>query len=389
MKNNKKISGFKSGLVLFLLVFCSIAGVGFVSGAEIQSFLAKQGNYAYFGLGLFFILVTILIYKIMLEVSFSNNNISSRLSENLNKQSKFRSKFNIFKSKFKEIAVFLNIFCVCSAMIAGLREYSKNIYNNNYFIFFIVVLLVIFLLLLFGVKWFSKLEFLMMIFVVFLLSYFIFHNRFELFYVTSGSINFSKLTASLKKFSLIKRNNLLCNSLLGVVEQGVMSNANLILKSLGLSVLYVFMNMFHIKPVIKASNIKFKNKKECFVFSFVFTGALTTILVIFTAFLISNSWLSLSPMPVLTFFQSQGTFFAKFFNFGLVFCLVISLVSCLLGLKSEFVEILKPKNSFQNFLVLVLSLVSALIFSILPFDFFVSKIYPLLGLINLFCFVFC
>lgn len=389
MKNNKKISGFKSGLTLFLLVFCSIAGVGFVSGAEIQSFFAKQGNYAYFGLSLFFLLVTILIYKIMLEISFSDENILNQTSKNLSKNSNFRSKFSILKTKFKGIAVFLNIFCVCSAMIAGLREYSKNVYNNNYFIFFMVILLVIFILLLFGVKWVFKLEFLMVVFVLFLLLYFIFFNKFKIFYMANEDSYFLKNIASFKEFNISRQRGFLCTTLLGVVGQDIILNANLILKSLGLSLLYVFMNMFHIKPVIKASNIKFKSKKECCIFSFVFTTVLTIILVIFTNFLISNSWLSLSPMPILTFFQSQRTFFTKFFDFCLIFCLVISLVSCLLGLKTEFCEILKPKNSFQNFLVLVLSLVSALIFSILPFDFFVSKIYPILGLINLFCFVFC
>lgn len=449
--------GIKSAFALFLLVFCSIAGVGLVSGSEVVNFFVKLGNYGYFGLAIFYILVIILMYKITTSTCLSNKINLKQKSKNANVKDDFldknikfyarnnqtekilnvqkldneisqtslkqlankksnesykienkqnekekqiksktdyegtllnnkkykteiikqkgnahgksqnvkflKEKYSNFAKKFDSLTVLLNIVCVSGAMCAGLKEFTKSLYNNNYIFIYLLFIIVIFVLLVCGVKWISKINFLVFIFTIFICLSLCFNKS-----STSNILVF----VNSKEFFVSG-------------QTGLNKIALNILKGVGFGVLYVFMNMFHIRPIVDAANVQFKSKKSCLVFSVLFSTFLTGVLIIFTNFLLKNNSFSEFEMPFLEYFKTQSKFLFITFKLGLVSCLLLSLVSCLLGLKTKLLEYIK----LPNFQICFLSFMLALILGILPFNFFIGKVYPFLGFLNLLCFVFC
>lgn len=438
LKENSWFIEAKNMLKLFFISFCSVAGVGFVSGSEVANFFAKQGVFSYIGIMLTFFLVLILIYKMTIEVCLNetcdfglcedlkNQNIKVKFQSYKDKKSvKVRIVLKKFKQNLNSFAVFLNIFVVSGAMCSGLKSFSQNIYFDNYLYMYFFVLAVVFIFLLLGVGWLSKINFLILFFVGFV-CVFIMKKLKNYTFLSDFQLNFP-LENSIKNDGRISK--FFKGGLFGI--------------------LYVFMNMFHIKPVVRASGVRFKSKKSCFFFACFFSAILSIIILIFTNLLISEKSLLSFQMPFMEFFKTmvsgQDDLIFDIFKIGLILCLILSLVSCLIGLKSELMNLFKRlsffkfnfqvkkkikmkavsrekienKNvdldetieneevfsdgkinavchkfyfenfSLKNFCFSFLALFLSLLISFLPFDFFVGTIYPVLGVINMICFVFC
>ena len=358
----EKFGIFKEYFGLFILIFCSIIGVGFVSGAEIFEFFSRFGNYSYFGIIVFFIMVYLIIYRILYKntINFDLLNMANEEQKHYQK----RQKIVKFKQKFYKIIIFFNVFVIASAMFSGLNYLIKNLYNNNFYYMFFITYFLVFVMLFLGIKCLKKIDNLVLIFTFFVI------------------INLV--------CSMINSDNLLL-----FVDNGLKStaiekslNSSVIFKlflSLIYPVLYVFMNFFQVQPLVESSAGFVKNKKNCRIFALIFSTIFSLVLFIFVIFLKNNYNFCSFSMPLLEYFKSKGIIIRSVFCFGLVFCLVSTLISCLIGVKQNLSKVL----NINNFSLTIISFVFALIFGFLPFDFYVSVAYPILGLLNFIIFVFC
>ena len=337
---------------LFLLLFCSFIGVGFVSGAEVYEFFVRFKTGAIFGLTLFFILVSLIIYRLLCisKLNFNNENFDKKSIKNNNLKQNYLIKQNLsVKSKIREFVFTLNVFIVASAMFSGLKCFLNEIFDIGYLKIYIISLIIVFIILLFGVKYLQYFDYIVITFIIFLTGVFIFEFNIDFNNLIS---NFSLNEAS---FSML------------------------------FSSLYVFMNLFQLKPLIDLSGATFKSKKDCKIFSFLFTVLLSLILIVFIFVLNSNSGVWNNQMPFLELFKNKGGIFKIVFCLGLVISIISTQISALLGFKSKISKLIH----FNNFNLTLLTFCCCMIFGLIPFGIFVSILYPLLGVINLLVFVFC
>lgn len=355
----KQKSGFsvaRNYARLMLVMLCSFIGVGFVSGAEIFEFFVKFKAFSIFGILLFFVMSFLFCRKILL-ISNNNQNQNSKINKinlKMQKNQKINNKntFNI-KNYLKNLIVFLNVFLISSAMFSGLKNLIKNLFFDNYFLTIILCFLFCFFLVLIGVKGLEKIDVLVVVFVILILIYFSFDKSFN--FIT------------IFKFE----NNLVSKSIF------------LSLGSLLFAALYVFMNILQFQPIVEQCEVVFSNKSAS-IFSLIFSVILSLFLVIFTVFLLNNPWLTDDSMPFLKFFTKEGGFALKLFSFGLLMCLLTTLITCLIGVK----KMVLSRFNLSNFSATSICVSACLVVSILPFNFFVSVIYPFLGVLNFIVFVF-
>lgn len=346
----KKFKNLKKYFTLFMLIFCSVVGVGFVSGAEIVEFFTRFGKYCYIGIVVLFFFVYFIIYKILYKC--------------LEKNIKLRT--NNFKEKIFEICIFFNVLIIASAMFSGLKYTIISLYNNNYYCIYIGIILVVFVMLLVGVKWLKKIDYFVITFTIMVAIYLVISLLNNNYYKCNFSKNF-KLFFDVRNMSY-----------------KIIDWHNLILSIIFPS-LYVFMNFFQVQPLVETAGEFVTNKKNCKTFALIFAFIFTCLILVFIIFLRFNKGLSDFSMPLLEYFKQNGEIIRSVFCFGLIFALTSTLVSCLVGVKHNLSKFLK----YNNFILTLISFVISFILGFLPFNFYVSVMYPILGLINLIIFVFC
>ncbi len=322
------------------MIGCMV-GVGFVTGAEVFQFFARFKINFIFGIILFFVLTTALSYKIFIQNIFYSNELKMQnLNQNLLKNT-FLTKFN-----FKEILTILNLFLISAAMFSGLKNLLQQLFFHNHIIIFLVASIFVFVVLLKGVNSLLKVN----VFVV----------LFLLFILFCLSLTFEKFNCLLLNEFSFKNITLSCV----------------------FSAIYIFMNIVTIEPVIKEKAKSF-TKKECMIVSILFALLLTIMLVIIALFLMNNLCLTNSQMPILEWFKQKGGVFAVVFEIGLVVGLLSTLVGCLFGVKNWLTR-QKDANVSVCFL-LVLAAMTGVVFE---FSFYVSWVYPLIGILNFLIYVF-
>ena len=118
------------------------------------------------------------------------------------------------------------------------------------------------------------------------------------------------------------------------------------------------------------------------------TGAMSDfrlMVLILSLFLRGNRKLAEFEMPILAYFAESSTVLKTIFCFGIIFALLSTLVTCLLGVKRCV------RNSIAgstNLGACFLSVMLAIIIGLLPYSFFTKSIYPIIGIINFIVFVF-
>jgi len=376
MKNNKictiNIKNFKQYFKLFILIFSSIVGVGFVSGSEIVQFFTKYGQFAYIGAGLFFILVYVITSRILLEINGLKVKSKSRKNTKIKKCKNENLKCKNLKKNCREMVTFLNVFVISGAMFSGLKHLLKELYNNNFLIMYLIFILVIFIVLYFGVEWLVKIDIFVLLFTLFI----VFSLLFQILKI--DCYDWVDLVGNIKGgITNNIKNNLNGN------ENIVVFSKNLCF-SLLFSILYVFMNFFQLKPIIQESKIQFESKKKCCIFALIFSAILTIILCVFIRFLTKFNEFSVYKMPFLQFFSFKNSILKWVFSIGLIVCLSTTLISCLIGLKRYYKKFILAKSNLKlSFVVYSISL----IFGLIDFSFFVQIAYPFLGVINLIAFI--
>lgn len=368
---NKTVFGGKKHAQLMLIMVCSFIGVGFVSGAEIYEFFVRFGDYCYISIFVFILLCFLLVYKIINRAEIINfeAKIDTKQANDykLNKDTKMynncenKSKNTfLIKNYANEIIVFLNVICISGAMFSGLKHLLKQLFLNNYFLLLILCFFITFVIVLIGVKGLSKVDIFVCIFVLIMLVCFVCNESFNLKTIDGENNGFENITINQEKSGIV-----------------------MLISSISFASLYVFMNILQFEPLVASSGIHF-SKRGKILFSFLFAGLLGIILFIFSMFLKSNLYLGQSSMPFLDFFLNAGGFMSKIFPFGLLICLLTTLITCLIGVKQKFIS----KFSMSNFAASCSGVCLAIVLSILPFEIFVSVIYPFLGVINFISFTF-
>ena len=321
---------------------CSVVGVGFVSGAEIYEVFVRFGKFWPLGVAVFFLLMFLISFKIILNYCNSKN-ISKMYFENNNYvKNTFLSKF-----KIKSFLLFFNILLVSGAMFSGLRTLLKQLCNNNYVLIFVLCVLVIFLVLFFGVSGLQKMDYFVLVFMILLAMF------------------FACQTFGENQYQILSLDN----------------NFKAGLFSVFFAVLYVFMNILQIEPILSEFNISF-SKRKALLLSFFFSFVLTLLLIVFVLFFNANAKIAESSMPFLSYFKSKGGALFYVFSVGLILALVSSLLAALIGLKRRFI------SKTSNLVATLLSIFLGLVVSVFDFSFFVSVVYPLVGFVNFVIFVF-
>ena len=369
MREKSKLSA-KSGhrnvfnyLSLITIMSCSFIGAGFVSGAEIYEFFSRFKTASYIGIFIFFFLSFFLCFKI---IKMSCLDIKSNVKQEIQKNKYFNLKMyknnkNGLKSTFfnknviRKLIVFCNCFFIAGAMVAGLKNLIFEFYPHNYFIVFFLCIFVVLIVSAVGIRGLDKLDLFVIVFVCVMCYIFITDKDYG-------------LITKLSNYTFVSLPILESKNVCG---------------SLFFAALYVFMNIMQFQPIVESSKLTF-SRKNVLVFSLAFATALTLPLFCFVLFLDFNPDFSKASMPYLEFFIEKGGLFSKIFSIGLLVCLLTTLITCLIGLKQK----ISCRLGTSNFFSTSFALLSVLIISILPFKFFVSVIYPLLGFLNFIIFLF-
>ena len=242
---------------------------------------------------------------------------------------------------------------VSGAMISGLKNIISLLFNHNQTLIFCICIFVVFVMLVLGVKCLEKINYLMIVLLLFLVCELVFDlNDFKVGFLFNENVLNDGPTVS---------------QFVGLV---------------GLVVSYVFMNITQVKSVCTVAKIKISKKERVWFSGFV-ALILVLIILIFILFLYNNESLINESMPVLKYFQNKGDNSLLIFVCGLFLGLITTLLSCLCLLKNSVEKVFKDKVS-RSFFVLL----SALLIGFLDFSVCVSVIYPVVGVLNLISFVF-
>lgn len=317
-------NGKKGVFKLCLLLVGSMIGAGFITGVEIWQFFARFGWSCWFGVAVFGALSFLLVYNELIR------------------KSKAEKSFSRFDRAKRKIDFFSEVM-VASAMISGLKIIAKQLFNHNQIFVILLFIIVIFIILYKGFEMFS------------LYNYFV--------------VGFA-LVVGVILLLLNKNYNF---------EHIESVNAQKGLFSMGFACFYIFMNISTIKPIISNYDANF-NKKSAVKLSLIFACFMLILILIFVIFLQNNLYLTKSEMPLFELFSTK-TKFKIIFSFGVVCCMVSTCLACLFGVKREVTN-----KTHDNFFATIFSLILILILSFIPFSFFVSAIYVVIGILNLILF---
>ncbi len=321
-----------------------------MTGAEIYSFFARFGANSIFGLACFFVLFFALTYKILTKNPYTENDL------NLQNFDKIKAKNTVLqKYQAKRILIFFNILMIASAMFSGLKNVVFQLFFCNQILIFLGCVFFVFLCLLFGIKWLTKINGVLILFLIFVVLCMIFGMK------NHQNFAFAKC-------------NFTANNQLSFCFQNITL-------SMFFACIYVFMNIVEIEPVVNEFHFVF-DKRKAKIFSFFYALVLVLLLGIFCLFFERFEFLTSNSMPMLMFFKMQGELKVFVFSVGLVLCLLTTLISCLLGLKRTLVS-KKLSNLSASFLAVFVSMVIGMV----PFSVFVNVVYPIIGIVNFAIFV--
>lgn len=341
MKKSKIIKN--KTVEMMLTMFGAIAGVGFVAGVEIEDFFARFGWNFLFGIIVLFFLMFVLVYRILSVDNIMKNNLKMQKIDII-----FNKNTLLIKNKIKKLILFFNLLMIASAMLSGLRVLLFDLLGNKYYMFYLFSILVLFFMLVYGIKGLAKFNYIVIVFLVFLLIFII-----------------KDLAAGCD----------FCGESLGL-KKG--------LASITFACIYVFMNIVEIEPIVKEYGMKFNYKKRA-LFSLIFAGIVSLFVFLMCLFLQNNKDISTSEMPLLAYFGKFGSGFKFVFCVGLVIALLSTLLTCLVGVKRNILNaIVNVGNLTSSFFAIIM----VQIVGILPFSFFTKIIYPIIGILNFIIFVF-
>lgn len=350
---------FSDSFKLYALAICSVIGAGFISGAEVFEFYARFGEFAYLGITVFFVLCTLLTYKIV---------YNKKIEKVQNLCNTSPKKAFLSKNKIKSFIINMNVLLISGAMFSGLVSTSKTLLGSNYLLPLILCYVAVFFILLVGINGLSKVDFFVLAFLLLVVCIF----AVSLIFPEHGM------------------------GILMLTQNNEFKFGTLILSVL-FSALHLFMNIVGLCPLVSECGIKF-SKKGALLFSVLLSGTLSAILTIFAVFLQKNIYFSLFSMPFLQFFVMQGGFLKVVFVIGLLLALLSTLLSCLIGVKqvsAKIVQKICPKNadekkdrSFKNFLATSASVVVGMLLGLIDFNLYVSYVYPAIGVLNFFVLLF-
>lgn len=327
-------------LKMVIMLVCAIVGVGFVSGAEIVKFFSSFNNFSYIGIIIFFVLIFFLTNKILKNDNCNKNFCKMNNFDNIHLKNTF-----LHKVKIKSFLTKINVLLIASAMFSGFISLIKQLFFNNSYLVLIFVIIFVFLILVFGINGLQKFDYIVFVFLMLLTLYLcLFKNQSQI--ILHCSFSFKKLFSSVV-----------------------------------FAVLYVFMNIIQIQPIVEELQVSF-DKKGRLIFSFSFAVLLSLILLVFVKFLNNSPSLFKFDMPLVGHFKGKGVFY-YFYIVGLFLALFSSLITCLMGVKSVCFKILKNNITASGFAIFL-----SIILSFIGFSNFVSFVYPLIGVINFIVFIF-
>ena len=113
---------------MMLTMLGAIAGVGFVTGVEIEDFFAKFGINYIFGIIVLFVLIWLLVCKILpcdnsLQIDLKMQNYSQITLKNT----------LLIKNHIKQMILFFNLSMMSSAMISGLRVMLVKLLKHKHY----------------------------------------------------------------------------------------------------------------------------------------------------------------------------------------------------------------------------------------------------------------
>ena len=312
---------------LILLLIGSMIGAGFITGAETWHFFARFGWGILFGLIVFGVLIYFLItYE--LEGDAGDCNCLKTGGFWLKKQVNFISEL-----------------LIASAMISGLKEVIFGLGFTGKIFILIFAIIVIFIILLFGVKLFSVYNYFIVGFIVFIML-----------------ILMKNLSAKVIIF-----NNYL--------------NITNMVKACFYAVLYVFMNVSALKPLLRSYRSELDSKQKKFL-ALSFSILMIFIILTMSIFLINSKDLINHSMPLKLYFCKLGKSYEIIFIVGVIMTMISTAVSCAIGVKEKFLS--RSGGVFAS----ICSVILILIFGNIPFEIFVTKFYPVIGFLNFIIFVF-
>lgn len=311
---------------VILITICSFIGVGFITGAEIWFYFARFEAGAIFGLFCFGILSFFLI--MFSFYSKNNENTAPKLKKIKEKQ-----------AQFSELLI-------ASAMISGLMETSRILFGEWWLVIFLCAVLIISIILWMGLKSFILYNYILAIFVTFVIV------------------------------SLFKFNN---NNLL---KFDLKFDLKIIISACLFSSIYIFMNISEIRPILQKLDlsVKMKTKK---IISLTITSILIFLIVILSIILMLNKDITLKSMPFLVFFNNNVGFSKWVYSTGLILAMISTAETCMFGVKDKL-KISKNNKNYSNVLVIL----SALILGQIPFLVFIKIVYPIIAISNFILFIF-
>jgi len=322
---NKAKNGYFNTIVIAI---CSFVGVGFITGAEIWFYFSRFGLCSIIGLAVF----GVLIY-LVLSLSICYKSVKNLIIE------KIKTKILLFS----ELAV-------ASAMVSGLFETTRLVFDKWWIIFYVLAILVMSLLFFSEKKSYVIYNYILLIFVIFVvILLFIFNNNYL-------SINCSNLT----------HNFTAKNAVLACV----------------FSCVYVFSNVAEIRPVLEYNTKNFNKKQKKFL-CFILSLSLIFLAFMFLLQFILNDELCKFSMPFLKLFKDKGGAVLWVYLIGLTMTMISTADACLIGVKNKL-KFFKNDEKFVKFIVIILSLILGQI----PFKIFIKIIYPIVAILNFLIFIF-
>lgn len=315
-----------------LTMIGSIVGVGFLTGAEVQDFFAKFGINSIFGLVVVGLLFYAMVLKMFTEKLQNEKCIKmQKTNENIAKNA-FLNKNNI-----KNFLVFFNLLMISGAMISGLKHTLFNLLKYNYHIVFLCCVIFIFVLLIFGFQGLSKFNYFVIGFAIFVL----FFACKQMAIAFQGSS--LRMSVSCENFGAISAGCKAWN-VAGIATSASVFLLELLVGKIGfvsavfaitMAVIYVFMNIVEVQPVVEESPIVL-TKKQAKCFCFVFAFVVVLMIFVLDVFLNNNAVIAENEMPMMAFFESspvQNVVFCV----GLIGALMSTLLVCLIGVKARLV----------------------------------------------------
>lgn len=308
-------------LNIIFLIIGTIIGAGFLSGKEIVVFFANYGYYSYIFIVPMFFTLYYLFYKLLLLGSKTKINDIDTLNHLIfNKKNKITKWFSFFSFIILSSTMF-------SAIPTGFNLNTFSI-QQVFLLMFIAIIMCIALC--YDISIITKLCTFAIPVILVVLSIVCFSNFSTASYVLTSNI-------ILLPYSIIT---------------------------------YICRNIFLSYYIIAKSSFGY-NQKQCKQISFWSSFILCLFTTIIITVLLSNPELLDCSMPLLTLSASNNLLYIVFFV-CLLFAIITTLISSLITLKSFF-------NFKSNYLNIVVPVIICATLSIIKFDYFVTYLYPLIG----------